>query len=69
LSGIATPYTRQVLHFAFEAARFSLSYLTKILLVDKSVGTLGITIAAGVAIVTIVSDSARPFPSAEYFDA
>ncbi|MBB5499770.1 MFS transporter [Paraburkholderia sp. MM5384-R2] len=32
---------------------FALSYLTKILLVDKSVGTLGITVAAGLAIVTI----------------
>ncbi|MFD1557152.1 MFS transporter [Paraburkholderia silviterrae] len=32
---------------------FALSYLTKILLVDKSVGTVGITIAAGLAVVTI----------------
>ncbi|TDN62099.1 MFS transporter [Paraburkholderia sp. BL10I2N1] len=32
---------------------FALSYLTKILLVDKSIGTLGITVAAGLAIVTI----------------
>jgi MHS family metabolite:H+ symporter-like MFS transporter len=32
---------------------FALSYLAKILLVDKSIGTLGITIAAGLAVVTI----------------
>ncbi|WP_233850981.1 MFS transporter [Paraburkholderia sp. HD33-4] len=32
---------------------FALSYLTKVLLVDKSVGTLGITVAAGLAVVTI----------------
>ena len=32
---------------------FALSYLTKILLVDRSVGTLGITIAAGLAVLTI----------------
>ena len=32
---------------------FALSYLTKVLLVDKSVGTIGITIAAAIAIVTI----------------
>jgi MFS transporter, MHS family, metabolite:H+ symporter len=32
---------------------FALSYLTKVLLVDKSVGTFGVTIAAALAVVTI----------------
>ncbi|RFU44431.1 MFS transporter [Paraburkholderia sp. DHOC27] len=32
---------------------FALSYLTKVLLVDKSVGTIGITIAAALAVITI----------------
>lgn len=32
---------------------FALSYLTKVLLVDKSVGTIGITIAAALAVFTI----------------
>jgi MFS family permease len=32
---------------------FALSYQAKILLVDKSIGTLGVTIAAGLAVVTI----------------
>ncbi|MPW23108.1 MFS transporter [Paraburkholderia sp. CNPSo 3157] len=32
---------------------FALSYLTKVLLVDKSVGTMGLTIAAALAVLTI----------------
>ena len=32
---------------------FALSYLTKVLLVDKSIGTIGLTIAAALAVFTI----------------